>query len=486
VGTDDGLVHMTTDGGKSWQNLTSKFKLPGPRWVSRVLASRHDVGTAFVTFDGHQDDDFKPYVFRTRDNGLTWTSIAGDIPNGMVVNALEEHPRNPSLLFAGTEFGLFVTTNSGTNWTHVRGNLPRVPIDDIVLHGPTNDLVLGTHGRSIIVMDDVAMLEHLTPDVLASEAHLFPLRPATQYYEARMLPVPGASEFSGPNPEYGALITYYLREEPPKEITPPASGGAQGIGLGPDRPTANDGAAAKEVRTVTITVLSPDGTVVRELRGPDRKGINRVSWDLRYPLTFKPVEGDEGWFGPPKGTFVLPGEYTVRLSARGRTLSQKVLVVIDPRARTTPEALEARFKASQSAADLQRAFTESFDIVQALTTELERIQAALKSRENTPPDVATAVKDFSKKLDEFKEKFKAGWGGPKFRIFDLAGQLQASTSAPSDAQMRSIDQLTQQLTANIAELNAFSTREVPALHDKLRAAGVVGVSLKAVTPPKKM
>jgi len=487
VGTDDGLVQMTSDGGKSWQNITSKFKLPGPRWVSRVLGSRHGAATAYVAFDGHQDDDFKPYIFRTTDNGSTWTSISGDMPDGMVVNALEEHPRNPNLLFAGTEFGLFVTNNGGANWTHVHGNLPRVPVDDIVLNERTNDLILGTHGRSIIVLDDVSMLEQLSDRVLTAEAHLFPIRPATQYYEARLLPVPGASEFSGPNPEYGAIITYYLRNDPPKESTTTTNDGANG-GKGPSAPASDSGAAsppAAAAKTVTITVLAPDGSVVRELQGPDRKGFNRVSWDLRYPLTFKPVEGDEGWFGPPKGTFVLPGEYSIKVGARGQNLVEKVRVVIDPRAQTTPDALQARFKASQAVAELQRAFTESFDVVQAAGKEIDAANASLKARDNPPPELTAALKETTKKLDDLKEKFKSGWGGPRFRIFDLAGQLQASTGAPTDAQTRSLDQLTALLMTQVAELNSFTSRDFPALQEKLRAAGVGGPVLKQVVPPKK-
>jgi photosystem II stability/assembly factor-like uncharacterized protein len=481
VGTDDGLVQMTPDGGKTWRDLTSRFKLVGPRWVSRVLASRHGAGTAYVAFDGHQDDDFKPYIFRTTDQGATWNSISGDMPDGMVVNALEEHPRNPNLLFAGTEFGLFVTSNGGRNWTLLRGKLPRVPVDDIVFNEKANDLVLGTHGRSIIILDDVTPLEHLTPAVMTSDAHLFPLRAATQYYEMRMLPTPGASEFAGPNPPYGALITYYLRDDPKPQAptpTPTPTNGSNG----------NGGAAApeppKEPPTVTLTVLAPDGTVVRELKGPDRRGLHRVNWDLRYPLTFKAATEDEGWFGPPRGTFVLPGEYTVKLAARGRELTQPVQVRVDPRAQTSREALDARFKASQAAADLQRAFTESAAVVQAMSAELDTATARMKEPDAKKSDVEAPVKEFTKKLDDLKEKFKAGWGGPKFLIFDLAGQLQASTSAPTDAQLRAIDQLRTRLTTDIETLNGVVNKDLPELRTRLAAAGLAAAPVKTVTPPK--
>jgi len=307
VGTDDGNVQLTRDGGKTWDDLTAKFKLPAPKWVSRVVASGHDAGTAYVTFDGHQDDDFKPYVFKTTDMGATWTSAAGDLPDGMVVRALAEHPRNRNLLLAGTEFGLYVSQNGGKNWTLMSGNLPRVRIDDIVVNARNNDLILGTHGRSIIILDDMTMLEKTDASVLSADAHLFPTRPATQYYETRMLPSPGAAEFSAPNPDYGALITYYLKSDPPS----PGS-------------------------RVKIKILNKAGEVVRELDGPDRQGYNRVAWDLRFPLTFVPGDQDEGWFGPPKGTFVLPGEYTIKMTARGKELTGTVDVKTDPVARTSP------------------------------------------------------------------------------------------------------------------------------------------------------
>ncbi len=481
VGTDDGLVQMTADGGKTWRDLTSRFKLTGPRWVSRVLASRHAAGTAYVAFDGHQDDDFRPYIFRTTDQGATWTSIAGDMPDGMVVNALEEHPRNANLLFAGTEFGLFVSTNTGRNWTLLRGNLPRVPIDDIVFNEQANDLVLGTHGRSIIILDDVTPLEHLTPAVMTSDAHLFPLRPATQYYETRMLPTPGASEFAGPNPPYGALITYYLRDDPKPQVKPTTTtNGTNGNGNGAAAP-----GGPPESPTVTMTVVAPDGSVVRELRGPDRKGLHRVNWDLRYPLTFTPTAADEGWFGPPKGTFVLPGQYTVRLAVRGREMSQPVQVRVDPHAQTSPEALQARFRASQAVADLQRAFTESSAVIQAMTTELDAVNARLKEPGANKAAVEGPVKEFTKKLDDLKEKFKAGWGGPKFLIFDLAGQLQASTSAPTDAQLRAIDQLTTRLTTDIEGLNAVTSRELPEFRTRMASAGLAAPAAKTIAPPKR-
>ncbi len=472
VGTDDGLVQVTGVGGKTWQNLTTRFTLPGGRWVSRVLASRHAAGTAYVAFDGHQDDDFQPYLFRTTDTGGTWTAVPGDLPDGTVINVIEEHHRNPNLLFAGTESGLFVSHDRGRRWVLMRGNLPRVPIDDIVISERENDVVLGTHGRSIIFLDDASLLEHAGPEVVTAAAHLFPLRPAVEYYERRALPVPGASEFSGPNPPAGALITYFLRDDPPAAVKP-----ADGATPGASSPAVAPKPAEPRVK---LTITAADGSVVRELEGPDKKGIHRIAWDLRYPLPFTPLEGDEGWFGKPKGTFALPGDYTVRLRARGVDLSQKVTVRVDPRSQTTPAALEARFKASRAVTDLQRAFVDADALAQSMHDELERVRKLLKIGPEHAA-IAAVHEALSKKVTQVRDKLKAGWGGPRFRIFDLAGQLQASTAGPTEAQLRTLEHLTVDVSTTIGTLNTIATVEFPAFEKSV--AGAVSPVLKPVRLP---
>ncbi|HEX2445065.1 MAG TPA: hypothetical protein VHJ77_14060 [Vicinamibacterales bacterium] len=484
VGTDDGNVQMSPDGGKSWQNLTSKFRLPGARWVSRAVASRHGERTAYVAFDGHQDDDFKPYLFRTTDGGDSWSSIVGDLPDGMVINAFEEHPRRPDLLFAGTEFGLYYTLDGGKHWTLAAGNLPRVPVDDIVISAKDNDLILGTHGRSIIILDDMSVLEQSTPAIMTSDVHVFASRPAIQFYEHRMLPTPGASEFSGPNPPYGATITYYLKDAPPapKPETKAEEKKPTGTSGTTDQSDPAKPPAPPPPRpTVKITITAPDGSVVRELEGPDRKGMNRVGWDLRYPLAFKVEESDEGWFGPPKGPFVMPGTYTVKLKARGREVNAPVEVRSDSRVKTTTEGLQARHTAARTAAELQRAFVEGALLMRDAGRRFDELEKRVKESNHKEPLVAETAKTMA----DLREKFKSGWDGPRFKIFDLAGQLQASTSAPTEAQLRTVDQLTADLSANVAKLNAFVERDLPELERRLAATGLDKPALKPVAPPKK-
>src|SRR4051794_1515777 len=450
VGTDDGNVQVTRDAGKNWKNVTASFNLPGPRWVSTVIASAHDAGTAYVSFDGHQDDDFKPYIYKTTDFGASWVSIVTDMPDGMSVHALCEHPRSRNVLFAGTEFGLFVSTNGGGKWSLVRGNLPRVRIDDILVTRAGNDLVLGTHGRSIIVLDDITMLERSDAAVLSEEAHLFAPRPATEYYEMRALPAPGAAKFSGPNPDYGALITYYLKNNP-----------------------------ATADAHVKIQILDGGGRVVRELEGPDRAGYNRVAWDLRYALSFEPGSTDEGWFGPPKGTLVRPGDYRVKLAARGRELTETVKVQIDPRSRTSADKLSSRFDASQKVAELARAFAEGARAMDAVERQATAITTAVKGH-TVPAAVTGRIEAFSKQVEKVKGMFRSGFNGPKFQYLDLAGQLQASTSAPTGAQMTTIEHLSTQLTENINALNELITKDLPQIEGDLRSSNINTYDLHAV------
>ena len=348
-----------------------------------------------------------------------------------------------------------MSANGGRNWTLVRGNLPRVRIDDVLINPQTNDVVLGTHGRSIIILDDAAMLERADASVLAEDAHLFPLRPATQYYEMRKLPSPGAFKFSGPNPAYGALITYYLKNDPPK----------------------GDG-------HVKLQVLDAGGRVVRELDGPDRQGYNRVAWDLRYPLTFEAGSQDEGWFGPPKGTPVLPGEYRVKLSARGREMTETLQVRMDPRSRTSMETLKARFDASQKVAELAKAFADGVRAADDLDRQLTAIRTAVKGRTNVPPAIGGRIDTLSKDVDKLKGMFRGGFGGPKFQYLDLAGQLQASTSAPTEAQLTAIEHLRTQLSENLTAVNAVITRDLPQLEADLKSNNITTTGVQPVALPK--
>ncbi|MBK6306671.1 MAG: hypothetical protein IPF47_13505 [Gemmatimonadetes bacterium] len=426
VGTDDGQVQLSTDGGAAWTNITARFKLPAPRWVSKVLWSQHEARTAYVAFDGHYDDDLAPMVYRTTDGGITWSAVAGDLPVGHSVKTLAEHPSNRDVLFAGTEFGLYVTFDGGKRWAYVGGALPRVRIDDIAIHPKHRDLVLGTHGRSIIVLDDISLFDKGAPVVASGEAALYPIRPVMQRFVTRVLPTPGARNFQAPNPPPGALITYALGV--------PAS--------------ASDTVA-------TLKVADAAGKVVRTLKVPAAAGIHRAAWDLHNDRAPGVTDADEGWFGLPSGAWVPPGRYTVTLAARGREVSQPVDVSGDSRVEIAAGALEARHAASVRLAALQKSFNDGVELHKQMTAERERLEKALATTPARRDSLAALVAEVRQQLDSLGRRFGAGFGGPKFGFLDLDGSMQASSTRPTVAQERTIEQLGAQLKVDLAALNAL-------------------------------
>jgi hypothetical protein len=220
VGTDDGNLQVSRDGGKSWTNVAGR--LPGaPRgtYITRVVASRHAEARAYVTLDGHRANDFEVYVYTTTDYGQTWRPISKGIPrNNGVVNVIREHFRNPNLLLVGTEFGAHITFDRGENWHKLSGNLPTAPVDDIAIHPRENDLILATHGRSIWLLDDMTPLEQMTQAALSTDLLLFDIRPATAWRMTLHKRWIGDRIFVAKNPPYGAIISYYLKARPPEKV----------------------------------------------------------------------------------------------------------------------------------------------------------------------------------------------------------------------------------------------------------------------------
>ena len=449
VGTDDGNVHMTTDGGRSWTDLTARLRVPGPRWVSRVLWSAHDARTAYVAFDGHYDDDMTPWLFRTTDSGTSWRLVTGDLPAGHPIKVIEEHPGNRNVLFAGTEFGLFVTYDGGATWRAVTGGVPRVRVDDLAIHPVRGDLILGTHGRSIIVLDDVTMLAGGAP--VTERAALYPVLPARQRFVTRVLPTPGARNFQAPNPAEGALLTYAL---------------------------GTPSNAADTVARLTVTDAS--GAVVRSMTVPGRSGLHRTNWDLHHDRAAGVTDADEGWFGAPRGSWVAPGRYTVTLAARGTQVSQPVEVLADDRLVVAADAAGARHRASRRLAELLTAFNGGVQLHTALVAERKRIEDAATG---TPrrDSLATLLRDTRTALDSLGRRFGAGFGGAKFGFLDLDGSLQASSTAPTVAQERALEQLGTRLREDLRALNALLTGPMAELRRR-DAGGASGLAPVPIPP----
>lgn len=405
VGTDDGQLHLSPNGGKEWVDLTRRLPLPSMPWVSRVLASRHDERVMYVALDAHQDDDFTPYLLRSADGGATWARIDAGLPMGYVVNTVAEHPTSPDVLLVGTEFGLVVSYDRGQSWQQPRGNLPPVPIDDIVVHEATRDLVLGTHGRSIIVMDDAAMMGDGDP-ARASAPRIHAPATAYQVYLVKAMPSLGEARYAGDNAPHGALLTYVL-----------PAGGAGGD-------------------SVRVVVQNAAGDVVREFRGSGAPGVHRLTWDLRYALPIHPVASDAVWFGVPVGAWVLPGEYSVTLVTASGTSTSRLTVRSDPRASVSPGEVEARHSAGMRVHALLGQWNTATQRLDAYAARLGADTASARAAE----------------YRRLRDVFRSGWLSLKSRIIDLHGAVQGVTAGPTEGQRRVLDALEGEMRRAMREL----------------------------------
>ena len=324
VGTDDGNLQVTQDDGKHWANLAKRFPgLPEAMWVSGIEASRHNAGTVYVSFDGHRSNDFANYLYRSADFGNTWASIVGDLPAQRVIHAVHEDPKNPNLIYIGTEYGLFLSADSGRHWIELKGNLPRVPANDFVIHPRDNDLVVATHGRGVWILDNITALQELTPQVLSEPAHLFTLRPAEEIRYLNSNVHQGDMVFRGDNPPAGAIIDYHV---------------------------------SRDGQEVGLDVINAAGKAVVALPATKSAGVNRFVWNLRYDnLPAAPADEESGGRAiAVAGPLVMPGEYTVRLTVAGKTYDQKLQVKEDPRIEIAPADRKAWTDALLAVAEMYR------------------------------------------------------------------------------------------------------------------------------------
>jgi len=320
-----------------------------------------------------------------------------------------------------------------------------------MVHPKSHDLILGTHGRSIYVLDDVGMFDRGIPVASAGDAVLFAIRPAVERFMARILPTPGARTFQAPNPPSGAIITYAL------------------------------GAAASPSDTVArLTVTDAKGKTVRSQPVPSGAGLHRIGWDLHYDRAPGVTDADEGWFGVPTGAWVPAGRYTVTLAARGKSVAQPVDVTGDTRLDIAAGALDARHDAAQQLTALERSFNDGVVLHKRMSSEYARIDSAVAKDSARRDSLGPLLRTVKTQLDSLGGRFGAGFGGAKFAYLDLDGSMQASSTKPTVAQQRTIEQLRVKLRADLALLNTLLNGSFADL--QRRAAGIVS-PLSPVTQP---
>ena len=515
VGTDDGNLQVTRDGGKTWKNLAGRVPgVPKGTYVSRVVASRAGEGSSFVTFDGHRGNDYSIYVFATNDYGENWKAIRNGMPDSAgSVHVIREHPRNQNLLFAGTEFGLWVSWNRGANWTPLKGNFPTVPVDDIQIQARENDLVLATHGRSIWVLDDITPLEK-ADSTAAADFTFFPPRTAITYFIRQRRWSGGQKAFTAKNPAYGAPLSYYLKEAIPSE--PPKSEKAEKDKASEAKTDqeAKDKAASEDKSSPSspekkegkakITVTDKDGKVVREFDGPGAAGMNRATWDLRYDPAAEPtpeqLEAIAAGYGVgPRGPLVEPGKYTVKIKAGAREATQDVTVEDDPRIQLSQEDRTARRAAMDQLYAMEKTAAKGRKTIQGLKDALNAARGPWKADENKP-DVPKIPDDIKKQADELQKKVDAlapkfirereglGNAGPPFewkpdplpeQVQAILSDLDGFAAAPGGQQKDKIAELAPLVIEASASLKKLIDEDLAQLNKKMNEAGVPHIVPKA-------
>src|SRR5208282_3096448 len=385
AGTDDGLVQITQDDGKTWSNVTPKDM---PEWsmVSLLDASPHDAASAFIAADRHKLDDFKPYIYKTHDSGKSWTKIAAGIPEGAYVHAVREDPKRKGLLYAGTETGVYVSFDDGAHWQSLKLNMPTTPIHDLLIHG--NDLAVATHGRSFWVLDDLAPLRQMGQEIAASDAHLFPPSPAVRFPAGRSRRAPNEAE----NPPEGAILYYYLKADQKDPISLDI--------LDAQKKLVRHFASREKKTEGPPDEGSEEGEAEDSPEHPGVKaGMHRFVWDLRYTMP-ELVPTAIFDMGKPGAPIALPGDYQVRLTAGGNTFSAPLEVKQDPRVNVPRADLEEQLalwiKTSDLLGDVHRAVLD----MRAVRTQLAALKKRFQpSKDEKEKSLAAQVDAVVKKMD---------------------------------------------------------------------------------------
>ncbi len=455
VGTDDGNVQVTRDGGGAWTNVTRNLKLGPENWINWVEASRHDAGTAYVAVDRHGWGDMAPHLFRTTDFGKTWVRLAGPATPGVrgYAHVIKEDRVDPRLLYLGTEFGLFVSRDGGAAWEAFRpGNFPAVAVRDIALSTKGDDLVMATHGRGIWVIDDVGPLRALTPAVTAANVTLLPGAAVEQRIQSGGGWAEGDASFAGQNPADGAVITYFQKSR-------------------------------HVIGRMKLEILDAEGKLVDELPTSKRKGLNRIVWSMRTKPPLVPPAASLA-FSATQGQRIAPGAYKVRLTKAGEVTEMPLVVGIDPRATFTVADRQAQFAAAERVKGL---FTRMSTLVGGLNAV--RGQASRSAGEPAAtPAVKAAATALSARADELRKLVVATTEGGAItgeerlrENMDMAyGQITSTEGRPPAYAVARVDALEKELAEVEASFAALKAGPATALNRQLRVVGLAAIDLAEV------
>ncbi|MBI9057505.1 MAG: glycosyl hydrolase [Labilibaculum sp.] len=493
VGTDDGLIQVTENGGEQWTKHASFTEIPQYTYISDLLASKHNENVVFAAFDNRKRDDFKPYILKSADKGKTWVNIAGNLPKNGTVHTIEQDFVDPQLLFVGTEFGIFFTKDEGVNWVQLKAGIPTIAVRDLTIQEREGDLVAASFGRGFYILDDYSPLRGVTSPLIDTKAKLFPVKDALMYIQKGGKGSMGATYFTAPNPEFGAVFTYYLKEVPKtaKQIRKEKEKELDKAGKYIPQPSwkAMDDEAKEIAPYLVFVVKDAEGNEIRRLTTAAKKGINRINWDLRYQ-SLNPVKDTE--FKPTKkprsGMMVMPAKYQVEMGIVSKGKYELLADAVSFEALTlSNRSLPAKDREGlvafqQKVAKMSRAIQGSMQLSNAYKGKISAIKMAILQTPGANETLSTMVNDLQMEVDAIDFLFNgvdARASGEEIppaqipisnRIGNIVGTHWASTSGVTQTQQEQFEILKEEFPTALQRLHKVA-KEIKILESELENLG---------------
>ena len=492
VGTDDGRVHVTRDGGQNWSRIDERTRgVPSGSWVPMITASPHDAGTAFVVFDDHRRGNMKPYIYRAENFGNRWTRLSSEEMSGYALSVLQDSV-DPDLLFAGTELGLHLSIDGGDSWTKFTSGVPTVSVMDMAFQERENDLVLGTHGRAVFVIDDYSALRDIDESAFGERLTALSASPGQQYNSnpTSSTRFTGNGEFRGPNEPYGVMLTFIASGE---DLPHPDSDKERERKIAlrlAALPVEDEEEGKKKYKLpkVTIKVSNSEGEVLRTFKRPVQQGLNRVTWGMRADGV-RPAPGSDrpqNDNGLPAGAQVVPGNYRIELALGENTSVIDAVVLADPRSNLSADERQANFQARSALQALSEASVTVLERIDRARTDVATITALIKSQPDAKGnDALKALKkqagEVKKGLDDLEKAFRTP---PETRgiIFDddkvnsgigmARFYVGSSANAPSPTALVYVDKARRMLEAGLSLVNKFMENEVSNFRQSVSESGI--------------
>ncbi len=498
TGSGDGLIHYTSDGGTTWHEGSTPG-LPEYSRIDDIAPSHFDKNIAYAACENFVAGDFQPYLYKTADGGKTWSLFNSNLHKYGSTFTISEDNVDKNLLFLGTQFGVFFTVDGGNEWIPLKNGLPTEMVMDLTIQRRENDLVVSTFGRGIYILDDFSPLRYMSKDNLKKDAFLFPVKDALMYIEAQPFAFPGvgfmgASFYAAPNPDFGAVFTYYLKDEIKslKDIRRDEEKEKQKKNEDIKYPTYQTLFNEKEEHDAYLlfTITDQQGNVIRKIKTDPKKGVNRLTWDFRYnpftPVSLKPFDSSVPWNEPDRGYMVVPGTYKVSLS---KFQNGKFTELVPPQEFVCKSlnntSLPAEDKQSldtfnRKVAELTRAISGTDAYRKSLDDKIKYFKKAVIEGSDVPEETYNTVLKIEKELGDFNRKLNGDplraryeGGSPtsvKDRIDLVTGALWTTTSAPTDTYIKSYDAAASQFDGLLADLKSIDS-EVKSLESTLEKYG---------------